>query len=92
MPEPRTTSESAPPGTDRPLSQILLFFCFTYVIAVAIAIALPHAGITPLLSIAAPVLGFAITTLVRKGADFDKARPRAQRPTIEPRVDAIRGQ
>jgi hypothetical protein len=24
--------------------------------------------------------------LVRKGADFDKARPRAERPTIEPRV------
>ena len=29
--------------------------------------------------------------LVRKGADFDKARPRAQRPTMEPRVEASRG-
>jgi hypothetical protein len=92
MPEPRTTSESAPPRPDRPLRQILLFLCFTYAIAVSIALALPHADITPLLSIAAPVLGFAITMLVRKGADFDKARPRAQRPTIEPRVEARQGQ
>jgi hypothetical protein len=30
--------------------------------------------------------------LLRKGADFDKARPRAQRPTIEPRVEARQGQ
>jgi uncharacterized protein len=29
--------------------------------------------------------------LVRKGADFDKARPRAQRPMMEPRVEASRG-
>ena len=29
---------------------------------------------------------------VRKAADFDKARPTAQRPTIEPRVEATRGQ
>ena len=65
-------------------------------IAVAIALALPHSGIAPLLSIAAPVLGFAIPVavlvagflLLRKGADFDKARPTAQRPTMEPRVEA----
>ena len=30
--------------------------------------------------------------LLRKGADFDKARPTAQRPTIEPRVEARHGQ
>ena len=30
--------------------------------------------------------------LARKGADFDKARPTAQRPTMEPRVDASRRQ
>jgi hypothetical protein len=30
--------------------------------------------------------------LVRKGSDFDKARPRAERPTMEPRVEAGRGQ
>ena len=29
--------------------------------------------------------------LIRKGADFDKARPRAQRPMMEPRVEASRG-
>lgn len=61
MPEQRTTQESAPPRTYRPLRQIIVFLCFTYAIAVAIALALPHAGITPLLSIAAPVLGFALT-------------------------------
>ena len=58
MPEQRTTSESMPPSTDRPLRQILVFLCSTYAIAVAIALALPHAGIAPMLSIAAPVLGF----------------------------------
>ena len=61
MPVQRATSEPAPPKTDRPLRQILVFICFTYVIAVAIALALPHAGIIPLLSIAAPLLGFALT-------------------------------
>ena len=56
------TRESAPPRTDRPLRQILVFLGSTYAIAIAIALALPHAGsITPMLSIAAPILGFAIT-------------------------------
>jgi hypothetical protein len=64
MPERRTTSETAPPRTDRPLRQILVFLGSTYAIAVAIALALPHAGITPLLSIAAPLLGFALTLAV----------------------------
>jgi membrane protease YdiL (CAAX protease family) len=61
MPEQRTTSEFLPPRTDRPQRQILVFLCSTYAIAVAIALALPHAGIAPMLSIVAPVLGFAIT-------------------------------
>ena len=61
MLEQRTTSEFVPPRTDRPLRQVLVFLCSTYAIAVAIALALPHAGIAPLLSIAAPVLGFVIT-------------------------------
>ena len=74
MPEPRVTSESAPPRTDRPVRQIVVFLLSTYVIAVAIALALPHAGITPLLSIAAPVLGFAITMAV--------AVPRGQRRAV----------
>ena len=30
--------------------------------------------------------------LVRKGADFEKARPTAQSPTMEPRPEASRGQ
>ena len=74
MPEQRTSQESAPPRTDRPRRQILVFLCSTYAIAVAIALALPHAGITPLLSIAAPVLGFAITMAV--------AVPRGQRRAV----------
>ena len=48
MPEQRTTQEFAPLRTDRPLRQIVVFLCSTYAIAVAIAVALPHAGITPL--------------------------------------------
>ena len=47
MPKQRMTQESAPPRTDRPLRQILVFLLSTYAIAVAIALALPHAGITP---------------------------------------------
>jgi membrane protease YdiL (CAAX protease family) len=74
MPKQRMTQESAPPRTDRPLRQILVFLGSTYAIAVAIALALPHAGITPLASIAAPVLGFAITMTV--------AVPRGQRRAI----------
>ena len=74
MPEQRTTAEPAPPSTDRPLRQILVFLCSTYVIALAIALALPHAGITPLLTIAAPLLGFAVTMAV--------AVPRGQRRSV----------
>ena len=74
MPKERTISEPVPPSTDRPLRQILVFLCSTYAIAVAIAVALPHAGITPLASIAAPLLGFAITLAV--------AVPRGQRRVI----------
>ena len=71
MPTQQMTQESAPPRTDRPLRQVLVFLCATYAIAVAIALALPHAGVTPGLSIAAPVLGFAITMVF--------AVPRGQR-------------
>src|SRR4051795_6735907 len=74
MPEQRTTLEPVPSRTDRPLRQILVFLSFTYAIAVAIALALPHAGITPPLTIAAPLLGFAITMAV--------AVPRGQRRAI----------
>jgi uncharacterized protein len=75
MPKQQVTQESAPPRTDNPLRQIIVFLCSTYAIAVVIALALPHAGtITPMLSIAAPVLGFAITMAV--------AVPRGQRRAI----------
>ena len=75
MPKQRMTQESAPPRTDRPLRQILVFLLSTFVIAVAIALALPHAGtMTPLLSIASPILGFAITMAV--------AVPRSQRRAV----------
>ena len=74
MSEQRTTEESAPPRTDHPLRQIVVFLCFTYAIAVAIALALPHAGITSVLTIAAPVLGFALTLAF--------AVPRGQRRVI----------
>jgi uncharacterized protein len=75
MPKQPMTTEPAPPSTDRPLRQILVFLCSTYVIAVAIALALPHAGtITPMLSIAAPILGFAIAVVF--------AVPRGQRRAI----------
>ena len=47
MPTQQMTQESAPPRTDRPLRQVLVFLCVTYAIAVAIALALPHAGVTP---------------------------------------------
>ena len=67
MSEPRTTQESAPPRTDHPLRQILVFLGSTYAIAVAIALALPQ--IAAPLTIAAPVLGFALTMAfaVRRG-------------------------
>jgi len=74
MPEQRTTLEPVPSRTDRPLRQILVFLSFTYAIAVAIALALPHSGITPPLTIAAPVLGLALTMAV--------AVPRGQRRAI----------
>ena len=74
MPKQRMTQESAPPRTDRPRRQILVFLLSTYTIAVGIALALPHAGITPMLSIAAPILGFAVTMAV--------AVPRGQRRAV----------
>jgi uncharacterized protein len=41
-----------------------VFLAITYVLALAIAIALPRAGIAPLISIAVPVVAVAITVLV----------------------------
>jgi membrane protease YdiL (CAAX protease family) len=41
-----------------------VFLAVTYVLALAIALALPHAGIAPMISIAVPVVAVAITVLV----------------------------
>ena len=62
MPERRASEEPAPPRTDRPLRQVVVYLGITYAIALAIALALPNAGIAPLISIAAPVIAVALTT------------------------------
>ena len=61
MPGRRTAEEPAPPRTDRPLRQVVVYLGITYAIALAIALALPHAGIAPLISIAVPVIAVALT-------------------------------
>jgi uncharacterized protein len=63
------TDEPAPPRTEHPLRQIVVFLGITYAITLGIALALPHAGIAPILAIAAPVIAVALTTafVVRKG-------------------------
>ena len=62
MPERRAAEEPAPPRTDRPLRQVVVYLGITYAIALGIALALPHAGIAPLISIAVPVIAVALTT------------------------------
>lgn len=57
----RGSEESAPPRTDRPLRQVVVFLGITYALTLAIALALPHAGIAPLISIAVPVIAVALT-------------------------------
>ena len=61
MQQRRTAEEPAPPRTYRPLRQIVVFLCITYGLTLAIALALPHAGITPLIAIAFPVIAMALT-------------------------------
>jgi uncharacterized protein len=51
----------SPPRTYRPLRQIVVYLCITYGLTLAIALALPHAGITPLIAIAFPVIAVALT-------------------------------
>jgi uncharacterized protein len=53
--------QPTPPRTYRPLRQIVVFLCITYGLTLAIALALPHAGIAPLLAIAVPVIAVALT-------------------------------
>ena len=62
MPERRAAEEPAPPRTDRPLRQVVVYLGVTYAIALAIALALPRAGIAPLISIVVPVIAVALTT------------------------------
>jgi CAAX protease family protein len=57
----RSSNEAPPPRTHRPLRQVVVFLCITYGLALAIALALPHAGIAPLISIAVPVIAVALT-------------------------------
>jgi uncharacterized protein len=57
----RTTDPVALPRTDRPLRQAAVFLGITYLLALAIALALPHAGIAPLISIAVPVVAVGLT-------------------------------
>lgn len=61
MRQRRTAEEPSPPRTYRPLRQILVFLCITYGLALAIALALPRAGIAPLISIAVPVIAVALS-------------------------------
>ena len=64
MPERRAAEEPAPPRTERPLRQVIVYLAITYAIALGIALALPRAGIAPLISIAAPVIAVALTTVI----------------------------
>jgi uncharacterized protein len=64
MLHPRTIDRVALPRTDRPLRQAAAFLGITYVLALAIALALPHAGIAPLISIAVPVVAVALTIAI----------------------------
>jgi CAAX protease family protein len=66
--------EPGPVRTYRPRRQIVVFLCIAYAMELAIALALPHAGIAPLISIAVPVTAVALTVAF--------AVPRGQRRAI----------
>jgi membrane protease YdiL (CAAX protease family) len=51
----------APPRTPHPVREIAVFLGITYGLALSIALALPHAGIAPLVSILVPVTAVALT-------------------------------
>jgi len=61
MQQRRTAEEPAPPRTYRPLRQIVVYLCITYGLTLAVALALPNAGITPLIAIAFPLIAMALT-------------------------------
>lgn len=74
MQQRRSSEETAPPRTYRPLRQVVVYLCITYAITLAIALALPHAGIAPLIAIAVPTIAVALTTAF--------AVPRGQRRAV----------
>jgi uncharacterized protein len=51
-----------PPRPAHPVRQVVVFLGITYAITLGIALALPHAGIAPLISIAVPAIAVALTT------------------------------
>ena len=61
MQQRRAAEEPAPLGSYRPLRQIVVYLCITYGLTLAVALALPHAGIAPLIVIAFPVIAMALT-------------------------------
>lgn len=62
-PMPHAAAVRGPSGTPQPLRQVVVFLGLTYTLALAIALALPHAGIAPLISIVVPVVAVVLTTL-----------------------------
>jgi hypothetical protein len=61
MQQRRTAEEPAPPRTYSPLRQMVVYLGITYGLTLAIALALPRAGIAPLIAIAFPVIAVALT-------------------------------
>jgi uncharacterized protein len=61
MRQRRRSEEPAPPNTDHPGRQIVVYLGITYALALGIALALPHAGLAPLISIAVPAIAVALT-------------------------------
>jgi membrane protease YdiL (CAAX protease family) len=60
----RASEEPAPPSTHHPRRQIAVFLGLTYAMALGIALALPHAGLAPLISIAVPAIAVALTIVL----------------------------
>ena len=74
MGQGRRSDELAPPRTHRPVRQVVVFLCITYALALGIALALPHADLAPLISIAVPAIAAALTIAF--------AVPRGQRRAV----------
>lgn len=68
----RSTSSTAP-SRSAVLRQVATYLAITYALALGIALALPRAGIAPLISIAVPVVAVAITVLLTVGRAEQRA-------------------